>query len=89
MSSTNSNTIELRNNAISADNAEDIGLPLRGEESTGVVEERKGLVAPVGHFRDNMEVVHIGESLLAAKRNRDAKRSEDRGGNSEKCNESR
>ena len=89
MSSTNSNTIELRNNAISADNAEDIGLPLRGEESTGVVEERKGLVAAVGHFRDNMEVVHICESLLGAKRNRDTKRSEDRGGNSEKCNENR
>ena len=89
MSSTNRNTAEFRNNAISADNAEDIGFPFRGEESAGVIKERKGLVPVVGHFRDNMEVVYICESFLAAKRNRDGKRSEDRRWNSEQCNDSR
>ena len=80
---TNSDTLELRNDALSAGNIESLGVPVRGEESTGVIKEGESLVASVRNFGEDFEGVDIRDGLLASQRDRDAGGTEDCRGTSE------
>jgi hypothetical protein len=77
VSSTDCDSLELRNDALRVGNMEGLGVPVRGEQSTGVIKESESLVTAVSHFRDNLEVVNVCDSILASERNRDARSSED------------
>lgn len=84
-SATNSYTLELWDDTLGVRNVERLGGPVGSEKSLGVVEEGEGLVAAVGHFRDNLEVVNTADNPLARERDRDRRSSEDKGRAGDKC----